>query len=322
MSGGTSAEAPIVDVREASRRFGAKEALVDVSFRVEAGKMLALLGPNGAGKTTLIRLLGGLLGPSSGSVDVFGVDAFTSSRALRHRIGLIPSGDRSFYLRISGIENLVFFARLYGLSRREATLRSAEVLEHVGLAGEGRKRVAFYSHGMQKRLSVARAMLMRPSFLLVDEATHDLDPEGALRVRKLVRDAADAGAAVVWATQRVDEIRGLADRVILLANGRARFYGTVHELMAHSSPHRHVLHMRNGRPDRLELVATAERALAGRGRITAGGDPEHFVLALDDGVILGDALAAIAQADIKVLSCRQERSEIEEAFFALTGGSE
>jgi ABC-2 type transport system ATP-binding protein len=309
---------PVVDVQTASRRFGRQEVLTDVSFRLEAGQLLALLGPNAAGKTTLIRMLGGLLAPSSGSVHVFGEDASASGRSLRRRIGLIPSGDRSFYLRISALENLIFFGRLYGMSRKAATERTKVVLDHVGLLEEARKPVGLYSHGMQKRLSVARALLIDPPVVLVDEATHDLDPEGAQRVRSLIRGAVQRGAAVVWATQRIDEIVGLADRVILLAGGRARFDGTVQELIAQSAPQKHVLRMRNGRPDRDALVAGAMRALAGRGGISAAGDPEHFVLSLADGVVLGEALAAMSHAGIHVLSCRLERSEIEEAFFSLT----
>jgi ABC-type multidrug transport system ATPase subunit len=106
------------------------------------------------------------------------------------------------------------------------------VLAAVGLTDAARRRVATYSHGMQKRLSIARALLTQPAVLLVDEATHDLDPEGAQRVRGLVAERAAAGAAVVWATQRVDEIGDFAHRVTLLSGGRVRFTGSVGELLA------------------------------------------------------------------------------------------
>src|SRR5919202_6225407 len=132
---------------------------------------------------------------------------------------------------------MVFFPRLHGVRRGPAARRAAEVLEQVGLADAARQRVGLYSHGMHKRLSVARALLMRPAVLLVDEATHDLDPEGAMRVQALVRAAADEGAAVLWATQRLDEIRDFADRVTLLSAGRVRFAGSVPPLKA-PAPHR------------------------------------------------------------------------------------
>ncbi|MBA2297615.1 MAG: ABC transporter ATP-binding protein, partial [Actinobacteria bacterium] len=233
------AATPAIDARRVARSFGSRRALVEVSLAVAAGEIHALLGPNGAGKTTLLRVLGGLMAPDSGSVTVLGADATRSLRSHRARIGLVPSGDRSFYLRISGLENLVFFARLYGLRRRAATERANEVLAAVGLEAEARLPVGEFSHGMQKRLSVARALLTRPSVLLVDEATHDLDPHAARVVRELVREISAGGAAVVWATQRIDEIRGLAQDVTLLRAGEVRYTGSVVKFAARVRVTRH-----------------------------------------------------------------------------------
>jgi ABC-2 type transport system ATP-binding protein len=315
-AGGSSGAA--VAARELTRRFGEKLALDGVSFDVRPGELHALLGPNGAGKTTLVRILLGLLEPSSGSVEMLGRDIRRHRAELRQVVGFVPSGDRSFYLRISGLENLVFFARLHGLSRRDARHRAREVLEHVGLSDAARERVGIYSHGMQKRLSVARALLSAPRVLLVDEATHDLDPEGAERVRGLVRDACAAGASVVWATQRLEEIRGLAERVTLLHAGRVRCAGGVHELSALARPNEHVIRM-NGRPAG-DAAEAAAAVLLGRGRLAPveGGGADHFVLSLDEHAVLGDALSALTSVGFKVLSCRERRSEIEEAFLALT----
>ncbi len=314
---------PTIEARDVEQSFGEKLVLDSVSFEVPAGAIHALLGPNGAGKTTLIRILSGLLVPLGGSVRILGHPA-GSSRSFRRLIGLVPSGDRSFYLRISGLENLVFFARLHGMRRREAVRRASDVLAEVGLAEAGNKRVGFYSHGMQKRLSVARALLADPPILLIDEATHDLDPDGARRVRDLVAAAAARGAAVVWATQRLDEIRGFADRVTLLSEGRAAFAGTVPELMATAVPRRYLLRLQNGRPARYSLESAGRSALGPLGTLELIGESssEHYVLALADEAVLGTALAALSHADIDVLTCREERSEIEQAFLALAGDSE
>jgi ABC-2 type transport system ATP-binding protein len=221
-----------IEARGLRRRFERSMALDGVDFSVRAGEIHALLGPNGAGKTTLLRTVSGLVAPTEGSVHVLGTDVTVGTRALHGHVGLVPSGDRTFYLRISGLENLVFFARLQGLRRRKAAARAHEVLAAVGLTDAACRRVGTYSHGMQKRLSIARALLTEPGVLLVDEATHDLDPEGAQRVRALVAERAAAGTAVIWATQRVDEISGFANRVTLLAAGRVRFTGSVDELLA------------------------------------------------------------------------------------------
>jgi ABC-2 type transport system ATP-binding protein len=163
-----------VEVRGLVRRFGEREALKGVDLTARTGEIHALLGPNGAGKTTLLRVLTGLVDPSEGSVRILGADG--RGRAARGRVGLVPAGDRSFYLRISGTENLLFFARLHGMRKRAAVARAREVLEDVGLTEAAGRPVGGWSHGMQKRLSVARALLTSPPVLLVDEATHDLDP--------------------------------------------------------------------------------------------------------------------------------------------------
>jgi len=305
-----------IQVRGVSRRFKGRRALRHVSLAVDRGTVHALLGPNGAGKTTLLRILTGLVAPTSGDVSLLG--APVGARTLRSKIGFIPAGDRSFYLRISGRENLVFFARLHGFRRREAAERADEALESVGLSDAARLRVGAYSHGMQKRLSIARALLSNPEILLVDEATHDLDPHGAVVVRKLVTELAERGATVLWTTQRLEEIRGFADRVTLLRDGATCFTGTVPELMTHAVPRRYLLRIRNGVPDSRALEARLRDALDTQGTITAQDDVEHFLLALAPGAILGEAIAALTADDVQVLTCREEQSEIEEAFLKLT----
>jgi ABC-2 type transport system ATP-binding protein len=310
----------LVDVQGVSRRYGATVALRDLSLSVAAGEIHALLGPNGAGKTTLIRILCGLQDASAGTVRVARLDPSSSTRELRRRIGFVPSGDRSFYLRISGLENLAFFARLHGLGRRAAVARARRLLADVGLAAAEGVPVGVYSHGMQKRLSVARALLMEPDVLLVDEATHDLDPAGARQVRSLIQDEAGRGAAVVWATQRLEEIRGFARSVTLLRRGEVAFAGSVPALIAHAVPRRYVLSLRNGRvPD--DGFATRLASIVGRLAQIAPlgyGDHDHYLLTLAEGAVLGDALASFTSAGVDVLRCSEEGSELEEAFLALT----
>jgi ABC-2 type transport system ATP-binding protein len=311
------ARPPVLEARGVSRNFRSVTALRDVSIAASAGEVHALLGPNGAGKTTLLRVLTGLVAPTGGSVTVLGREPGAVPRGT---VGLVPSGDRSFYLRISGLENLVFFGRLSGLRRRSAVDRALVALEDVGLANAARRRVGTYSHGMQKRLSVARALMTDPPVLLVDEATHDLDPEGAERIRALIGGIADAGTAVVWATQRVDEIRGFADRVTFLADGRRRFTGSVDELIARAGCDRYVVRLRGaalGAPARARAVQSAVGARA-HVALTRAGDTDHVVLTLQRERSLGEAIAALAEAGFDVVACRQERSEIEDAFLVLT----
>jgi ABC-2 type transport system ATP-binding protein len=305
-----------IEVAGVTKRFGQRAALSDVSLTVTPGQVHALLGPNGAGKTTLLRVLSGIVSPDAGVVTLAGLQP----RAARHLLGLVPAGDRSFYLRISALENLVFFGRLHGLRRRDAVERSREALASVGLAREERKRAGLLSKGMQRRLAVARALLCEPAIMLVDEATHDLDPEGARGVRALVAKAArERAIAVLWTTQRLEEIAGFADRVTLLDTGRTRFCGSVDDLIAHSLVRRYVLTI-PGLDESREIIALrASGALGGRGDVgVVASDRDRFVLELREHAVLGDALAALTAAGFPIVACRPDRSEIEEAFIALT----
>lgn len=315
---------PCIGATNLSRCFGERNALRDVSLSVAAGEIHAVLGRNGAGKTTLMRILAGLTTPHDGMVTVLGEDATRSARTLRSRVGFVPSGDRSFYLRLSGVENLLFFARLHGMRKRAARERALGVLRSVGLQDAADERVGHYSHGMQKRLSVARALLTDPPVLLVDEATHDLDPPAARVVRELVQDLARAGTAALWATQRIEEIRGFADRVTLLREGEVAFTGSVSALADEVPVRRHLVRLGSDSRTGFPMQAALQRSLGSVATITSSGNEDYkneYVLELADGAVLGDALAMLSSAGVQVLSCRDERPELEEAFIQLTGQS-
>ncbi|HLA82570.1 MAG TPA: ABC transporter ATP-binding protein [Thermoleophilia bacterium] len=311
---------PAVEVRGLSRHFGTRTALRDVSISVSRGEIHSLLGPNGAGKTTLLRILAGLTRPSAGTAHVLGLDILHQTAVVRGLVGVIPPGDRTFYQRLSGLENLIFFGRLYGLGFRDAMRRARETLEAVGLTGQEHLMIGKYSQGMQKRLAIARALLTDPAVFLIDEATHNLDPEGARLVRELIRNAADRGAGVVWATQRVEEIRGFADTVTLLHRGEVRFTGTTAQLVSLASPTSFLLRIRNGGMAPELMTAQLRAALGGLGVIApdAGADGEHYVMTVANGSTLGAAIGAISRADLQVLSCHETRPEIEQAFVELT----
>jgi ABC-type multidrug transport system ATPase subunit len=170
---------------------------------------------------------------------------------------------------------------------------------------------------MQRRLAMARALLTQPDVLLVDEASHDLDPEGAEAVRQLTLRAAGDGAAVLWTTQRVEEIRGFAHSVTFLDRGVVRFAGSVTQLIDRAPIGRYVLalHDHVGNPVPAPAVSEAVRHLA---QVLPAPGADHVLIELRGGAPLGRVIAALAVDGHDVVACRPERSEIEEAFFALT----
>jgi ABC-2 type transport system ATP-binding protein len=212
------------------RRSGNIEAVQGISFSVGRGELFGLLGPNGAGKTTTIKMLITLLLPTSGHARVLGHDVVSEAREIRSRIGYVFGGDRGLYERLSGLDNLRYFAELYGVPPREQRARIAEVLEQVALAGREKERVEGYSRGLRQRLHIARGLLHKPDLLFLDEPSIGIDPVGARDLREAVRAITDAGTTVLLTTHYMFEADELCDRIAVIAKGKIVATGTPAEL--------------------------------------------------------------------------------------------
>jgi ABC-2 type transport system ATP-binding protein len=209
------------------------EAVRGISFEVAEGELFGLLGPNGAGKTTTIKMLITLLLPTAGEARVLGHDVVREAREVRKRIGYVFGGERGLYERLSGLDNLRYFAELYGLSGKRQRVRIQEVLELVGLLGRERERVEGYSRGMRQRLHIARGILHDPEVVFLDEPTIGVDPVGARALRAMIAGLVDAGKTVLLTTHYMFEADSLCDRIAVIANGRIVAEGTPAELKDH-----------------------------------------------------------------------------------------
>jgi ABC-2 type transport system ATP-binding protein len=197
-----------------TRRFGARVAVEDVSLEVNASEIVALLGPNGAGKTTTMRMLAGLIAPTSGSVTIGGVRLTKATgSALRRRIGFLTEAP-GLWDRLSVRENLLVYAGLYEIDQGTAAIGG--LLELLGLAPHATVRTAELSKGMRQKVAIARALLHRPDVLLLDEPTAGLDPEISREVRGLLEERRAAGCAILVSTHNLHEAEQLADRVAVL----------------------------------------------------------------------------------------------------------
>ncbi|MBI2859301.1 MAG: ABC transporter ATP-binding protein [Chloroflexi bacterium] len=206
-------------------------AVDGVSFQIGDGELFGLLGPNGAGKTTLIKLLCGLVLPNSGTATIFGHDIVREEQEVRKLVGLVTAEERSFFWRLTGRENLQFFASLYHLSREQAKRRINELLKLVGLEDKGDVRYQNYSTGMRQKLAIARSFLGEPRVLFVDEPTRSLDPVSAQTIRRFLKErVVGAGKTVVLATHNLNEAEQLCDRLAIMREGRVMAIGSVPEL--------------------------------------------------------------------------------------------
>ena len=216
----TAAPATVIATRALTKRYGRVRAVDGIDLEVRAGDVYGFLGANGSGKTTTVRMLLGLVLPTSGEVDVLGERMPKAGRSVLPRVGALIEGP-AFYGHLAGRENLALIdASGPGGVRRTRRQRIDEVLEQVGLAGVGRRPVRAYSMGMRQRLGLAGALLRRPELLVLDEPTNGLDPQGIAEIRALLLDLNRTGTTVFLSSHLLAEIEQMATRVGVLDRGR------------------------------------------------------------------------------------------------------
>ena len=229
---------PAISVKDLVRTFGkgnsVKTAVDSISFEVQPGEIFGILGPNGAGKTTTIKMLCSLLRPTSGEAIVLGTDVSDDrkARALRARINMVSGGERGLYYRLSGRQNLRYFADLYSVPGSVREQRIDDILELVGMTEAADRKVEEYSRGMKQRIHIARALINDPEILFLDEPTIGLDPEISKQIRGVVKELSQRGKTVILTTHYMFEAEELCDRMVLLKKGRVVGYGTAEELKA------------------------------------------------------------------------------------------
>jgi ABC-2 type transport system ATP-binding protein len=209
----------MIQLDKVTKRYGTKTAVHEMSLDVPAGELFAFLGPNGAGKTTTIKMLCGLLFPTSGSVRVGGYDLHTDGNRARQLLSYVP--DQPYlYEKLTGREFLQFIADMYGLSRDQGRRRVAEAIEQFRLSEFIDDLTERYSHGMRQRTVFASALVHEPKVLIVDEPTVGLDPRSVRQLKDLLRRQADSGVTVFLSSHSLDVVQELADRIAIVDHGR------------------------------------------------------------------------------------------------------
>lgn len=207
-------------------------AVNKVNIQIKKGELFGLLGSNGAGKTTLIKILCTLVLPTSGRAFVNGMKVTKDGKRIRKIIGYVVGDERSFYWRLTGRQNLKFFAKLNNIAHREAGLRIEKLLSDTELTRDADKMVKDYSTGMRKKLAIARGLLTNPEIIFMDEPTNGLDPISAQKVRRLIREkfVGEEKKTVVFATHNLHEAEELCDRIAIIHGGEEQISGTVEEI--------------------------------------------------------------------------------------------
>lgn len=219
----------MIEAVELSKKFDSFTAVHNLSLSVRAGELLALLGPNGAGKTTTVRMLGAILRPTAGSASVNGFDVVHQADQVRRSLGMLTE-QPGLYLRMSGLEYLVFYGRLYGLRDEVSQKRAIDLFARFNMAGVYTRRLGEYSKGMRQKVGLMRAMLHDPAVLLLDEPTSAMDPHSAKLVRDAIRELRDDKRAIILCTHNLPEAESLADRIAIIKQGTIVAEGTAVDL--------------------------------------------------------------------------------------------
>jgi ABC-2 type transport system ATP-binding protein len=316
LEGDGDVSTPIVEARGLTRSFGKVQALAGLDLVAESGQVVAVLGPNGAGKTTFVRSVATLVRPDGGELRVAGIDALRRPEQVRRVIGLAGQY-AAVEPAMTGRENVVMVARLYGQTRRQARANTAVVLDQLGLTDAADRPVSTYSGGMRRRLDLGASLVGAPRLLLLDEPTTGLDPRSRNELWEAIRSMVRAGTDVLLTTQYLDEADQLAQRVVIVDKGRVIAEGTPGELKSRAG--RDVVEIRVHRPEDLTVVATslgrlgveAPRVDAGTHRVTipvAGGR-----------AVIAEAIRALDALAVEVDDIGLRRPTLDEVFLTLTG---
>jgi ABC-2 type transport system ATP-binding protein len=315
---GTVVQVPLIETRALTKRYGPVTALDALTVAIEPG-IVGLVGANGAGKSTLVKVLLGLLQPTSGAARVLGLDVTTSGAQVRGLVGYMPEHD-CLPPDVSATELVGHLGRVAGLPRAAARERTAEVLRHVGLYEERYRPIGGYSTGMKQRVKLAQALVHDPRLLLLDEPTNGLDPAGRDEMLALVhRTGTEFGMAVVVASHLLGELERICDHLVVIEAGRLRAadsvasYTTAQQLLA--------VEVDGGEPARTALAVRLQRL-----GYRADVDGRALVVAIPPGTASDAACDAICDAvadlDLPLVRLEQRRHRLFEMFRATPVGAE
>ena len=294
-----------ISVRDLSKKYDNRLAVSHINFEVPIGTVCGFVGPNGSGKTTTMRMLLGLITPTTGEGHILGEPIEYPEKYLS-RVGAMIEGP-AFYPALSGHENLMVLAKLGGFP----TERVQILLEKVGLGDRGKSKYKTYSLGMKQRLGIAAALLPEPKLLMLDEPTNGLDPEGIQEIRALLRDLANEGTTVFVSSHLLSELEIISDHIVMLRKGEVVFSGPIGDLMAKQQPT--IIAKSLDHSDLKKILEIAEKS--GHHAVIRN-DSVHILAAMDWAPELNKAAF---NAGITLAQLAPQLPNLEETFFEMTG---
>lgn len=305
-----------VHVRDVVKRYGTHLSVDHLNLSIEAGEIFGLLGPNGAGKSTTIKLMAGLLGMDRGEITIDGYSVSAQPLEVKRRIGLVPQ-ELAIYESCTAVENVTFFARLFGLRGSLLTERVQEALEFVGLSDRAKEKPKTFSGGMKRRLNTACAIMHRPKLIIMDEPTVGIDPQSRNHILESVKKLNAMGSTIIYTSHYVEEVEAISTRVGIMERGRLIVTGSKEELRE-----------KLGREEKLvvkvnQIPNAALDELKRHPRIAdvRALDNELELVLQPSQMVLQDILFILAKHQVHIYSLVREEPNLESLFLSLTGQS-
>jgi len=299
----------VIETHGLTKHYGELVAVDNLDLAIRRGEVFGLLGPNGSGKTTTILMLLGLTEPTSGSVRVLGLDPARQPLSVKARVGYMPD-EVGFYSELTARENLIYIAKLNGLSRDEAARRINDALERMGLSEVADHPVATFSRGMRRRLGVADVLLKQPQLIIMDEPTQGLDPEGTHDFLDIIRDLKNEGITILLSSHLLYQVQAVCDRVGLFRRGRMVLEGTVPELAQQVLGSSHLIHLEAEGP-----AAALMKALRGLpGVVDVKRDNEHRYLVSATTDLRAEVASAIVKAGGRLFTLDVEMPSLDDIY--------
>ena len=297
------------------------KAVKGVSFEINKGEIFGLLGPNGAGKTTVIKMIMGLLKPTSGTVLVNGIDTDKEQIKALAQIGSVLAGDRSVYWKLTARENLEYFGNLYGLSTKEAKRRTEEILTKLGIIDKADITVEKFSTGMKQKVALGKALIPNAPVVLLDEPTLGLDPQSALNLREIIMNLKEEGKTILLTTHYMEEADYLCDRIAIIDNGKVIALDTSEKLKEEVSKVKiiklEVDKINTNTVENLKKIAYVENVL--ENYLEDTGNYEILIHHTYGNEIVQEIINIVTKENLSIKNMNVLKPSLEDVFIKLTG---
>ncbi|MFP4397186.1 MAG: ABC transporter ATP-binding protein [Desulfonatronovibrio sp.] len=303
-----------IKAHKLTKSFDNIRAVDGVDFEVFSGELFGFLGPNGAGKTTTINILTGLARPDSGTFSISGMDCVKKPRSAQHLMGVVPD-ESNLYPELSGVDNLCFFAALYGMKKQDRRRRAEELLDMFDLTQAAKRKFSTYSKGMKRKLTIAAGIIHQPEILFLDEPTTGIDVASARHLRRLIADLNSTGTTIFLTTHMIEEAEKLCQRIAFIVNGKIQRIDSLSNLL---KPFQ----------DRHILQVVCSTSVSGVLKKLEAKFPNQDFSTLENGIIkvesdspvqVGPLVRFLEDTGIEVLEARRIRQSLEEVFVRITG---